>query len=414
MAVTLSVPRKHDEAANYFFAPCPRGLAPALAEELAEMGVRNAEPAEAGVAFTGAFDLVYAVNLHSRIASRVLWRVAQFPYASENDIYERAKEVRWREHFSAERTFKIETNAHRSPVRSLDFVTLRVKDAIADHFRSALGRRPSVAPRDPDLRVHTFLDATTCTLYIDTSGEPLFKRGRRDAVGEAPLKKNLAAGILRIAGWRPGIALIDPMCGAGTFLVEAAEIAPSRAPGRARSFGFQKLARYNVSAWERALAAAERLEKPVAPLPIHGSDLYGRSLDHARQNIRDAELERAITLKQVNLLELAAPASSGMLVTNPPYGVRLGDKERLARFYPQLGDALKRRFAGWTAFIFSGDPDLARLIRLQPSRKTVLFNGALECRLYEYRMVAGGNRRRGPGAAPGKPAHGKPAPKPAR
>ena len=413
MPGTLSVPRKHDEGSNYFFAPCPRGLAPALVEELAEMGIRNGEPAEAGVAFTGAFDLAYAVNLHSRIASRVLWRVARFPYANENDIYERAKEVRWREHFSAERTFKVETNAHRSPVKSLDFVTLRVKDAIADHFRSALGRRPSVAPRDPDLRVHAFLDATTCTLYLDTTGEPLFKRGRREAVGEAPLKKNLAAGILRIAGWRPGIALLDPMCGAGTFLTEAAEIALARAPGRARAFGFQKLARYNVSAWERALAAAQRLEKPAAPLAIHGSDLYGRSLDHARQNLRDAELDRVVALKQVNLLELAAPASTGMLITNPPYGVRLGDKERLARFYPQLGDALKRRFAGWTAFIFSGDPELARLIRLQPSRKTVLFNGALECRLYEYRMVAGGNRRRGPGAA-ARHAPGKPAAKPAR
>ncbi len=257
---TISVPRKQEEGAHYFFAPCPRGLAPALAEELSELGVRATETAEAGVGFHGPFDLVYAVNLHARIASRVLWRVATFPYASEDDIYERAKEVRWREHFSAERTFKIETNAHRSPVKSLDFVTLRVKDAIADHFRSALGRRPSVAPRDPDLRVHAVLDATTCTLYIDTSGESLFKRGRRDHAGEAPLKKNLAAGILRIAGWRPGVPLLDPMCGAGTFLSEAAEIALGWAPGRARSFGFQKLARYNVSAWERALAAAARHE----------------------------------------------------------------------------------------------------------------------------------------------------------
>jgi putative N6-adenine-specific DNA methylase len=184
------------------------------------------------------------------------------------------------------------------------------------------------------------------------------------------------------------------MCGAGTFLSEAAEMSLHQAAGRARPFGFQKLARFDVRAWERALAAAQRAEKPAAPLPIHGSDLYGRSVDQARMNLRDAGLERVVALKQVNLLELTAPASSGMLVTNPPYGVRLGDKERLARFYPQLGDALKRRFAGWTAFIFSGDPELAKLIRLQASRRTVLFNGALECRLYEYRMVSGGNRRK--------------------
>jgi putative N6-adenine-specific DNA methylase len=384
---------KQQNPPNYFFAPCPRGLAPALAGELADLGAHHPQAAEAGVSFTGPFDLVYAANLHSRIASRILWRVAQFPYSNENDVYERGKEVQWREYFSAERTFKVETNAHRSPVKSLDFVTLRVKDAIADHFRGALGHRPSVSPRDPDVRVHAFLDAKMCTLYIDTSGEPLFKRGRRDFVGEAPLKKNLAAGILRIAGWRPGVALLDPMCGAGTFLSEAADISLARAPGRSRAFGFQNLSRYNASTWERLLAKAQREEKPMAPLPIYGSDLYGRTVDSARMNLRDAGLESAVTLKQVNLLELSAPAATGLLVTNPPYGVRLGEKEDLAQFYPQLGDTLKKRFAGWTAFILSGDPELAKLIRLSASKRTVLYNGALECRLYEYRMVAGGNRR---------------------
>ncbi len=363
-----------------------------LAEELRALGAVNPVAAEAGVSFTGPFDLVYDVNLHSRIASRVLWRLARFAYRNEDEVYENTKLVRWREHFSAERTFKVETNAHRSPVKSLDFVTLRVKDAVADHFRTALGRRPSVAPRDPDVRIHAFLDASACTLYLDTSGEPLFKRGRRDHVGEAPLKKNLAAGILRIADWRPGMALLDPMCGGGTFLAEAAEMALGRAPGRGRNFGFQKLARFNAATWERVLARAQREERPPEPLPIYGSDLYGRSLDAARMNLRDADLDRAVTLKQANLLELSAPAPRGMLVTNPPYGVRLGEKERLTDFYPKLGDLLKKRFSGWTAFIFSGDPDLARLIRLSPSRKTVLFNGALECRLYEYRMVPGGNR----------------------
>jgi putative N6-adenine-specific DNA methylase len=394
---------KQPAAAENFFAPCPRGLAPVLADELRALGAVNPEAAEAGVSFTGPFDFVYEANLRSRIASRVLWRVARFPYRKEDDIYEGAKAVRWREHFSAERTFKIETNAHRAPVKSLDFITLRVKDAVADHFRQALGRRPSVASRDPDVRIHAFLDAQTCTLYLDTSGEPLFKRGRRDAVGEAPLKKNLAAGILRIADWRPGVPLLDPMCGGGTFLAEAAEISLGRAPGRTRSFGFQKLARFNASTWDRVLTRAQREEKAADRLPIFGSDLYGRSLDAARMNLRDQDLDRAVTLKQVNLLELSAPAARGMLVTNPPYGVRLGEKEKLAEFYPKLGDQLKKRFADWTAFIFSGDPDLARLIRLSPSRKTVLFNGALECRLYEYRMVSGGNRKRGltPGSDPG-------------
>lgn len=386
--------RKAAPSGESFFAPCPRGLAPVLAEELAALGALRPQPADAGVAFTGPFDLVYTANLRSRIASRILWRVARFPYANENDIYGAAREVRWRELFAVERTFKVETNAHRSPVKSLDFVTLRVKDAIADHFRDATGSRPSVSARDPDVRVHAFLDARECTLYVDTSGEPLFKRGRREHVGEAPLKKNLAAGILHLAGWKPGMPLLDPMCGAGTFLSEAADMSLARAPGRERDFGFRNLARFEAPRWERLHAAALREQKPLGLLPIYGSDLLGRSVEQARRNLQDAGLEGAVTFKQANLLELSAPAAHGMLVTNPPYGVRLGEKERLAEFYPVLGDALKQRFAGWTAFIFSGDPELAKRIRLHPSRKTVLFNGALECRLYEYRMVAGGNRAR--------------------
>jgi putative N6-adenine-specific DNA methylase len=245
----------------------------------------------------------------------------------------------------------------------------------------------------PDVRIHVFLDDKSCTLYVDTSGESLFKRGKRDHVGEAPLKKNLAAGILRLAHWKPGTPLLDPMCGAGTFLSEAAEIWLGRAAGRNRDFGFQKLARFNETTWDRMLANARKSEKPVEPLPIFGSDLYGRSLGHAVLNMREAGLEAAVKLKQVNLLELSPPAPGGAIVTNPPYGVRLGEKEELAAFYPQLGDALKQRFSGWTAFIFSGDPELPKLIHLKASRKTVLYNGALECRLYEYRMVAGGNRK---------------------
>jgi putative N6-adenine-specific DNA methylase len=392
---------KQDTGTHYFFAPCPRGLAPALAAELAELGAEDCEAAEAGVAFTGPFELIYTTNLHSRIASRILWRVAKFAYKTEDDVYAGANAVKWSHYFNADRTIKVDTNAHRSPVKSLDFITLRVKDAVADHFRSATGRRPSVDARDPDVRIHVFLDDKLATLYVDTSGESLFKRGKRDHVGEAPLKKNLAAGILRLAKWKPGIPLLDPMCGAGTFLSEAAEMWLGRAAGREREFGFQKLARYNESTWDRMLANAKKSEKAVEPLPIYGSDLYGRSLGHAVLNMREAGLEDAVKLKQVNLLELSPPRAAGSIVTNPPYGVRLGEKEELAAFYPQLGDALKQKFPGWNAYIFSGDTDLPKLIRLQASRKTVLYNGALECRLYEYRIVQGGNR---PATRPVDPA----------
>src|SRR5258708_2867450 len=252
-AGTQPAPRilvKQDTGTHYFFAPCPRGLASPLSEELRELGAAGLEASDAGVAFTGPFDLVYTVNLHSRIASRVLWRVAKFPYKTEDDVYNGAHGVRWHTYFNADRTFKVDTNAHRSPVKSLDFITLRVKDAIADQFRAAAGRRPSVEARDPDIRVHVFLDDKACTLYVDTSGESLFKRGKRDHVGEAPLKKNLAAGILRLAKWRPGVPLLDPMCGAGTFLSQAAGMSLGRAARRRRPFGFGKPARFHRATWD--------------------------------------------------------------------------------------------------------------------------------------------------------------------
>lgn len=387
----VEVARKEPSAVP-FFATCPRGLAGALARELEALGATEIKAGDAGVEFAGPFELAYAANLESRLATRILARVAKFDYRNENDIYEGARRVRWHAHFGVERTFKVETNAVKAPVKSLDFITLKVKDAIADAFREALGRRPDVAPRSPDVRVHVFLDAKWCTLYLDTSGEPLFKRGRRDKTGEAPLKKNLAAGLLRLSGWNPGEPLLDPMCGAGTILVEAAEMALGLAPGRDRAFGFERLTRFDAAAWARIKAASAARAQPVAPRMIHGSDLYGRTLDAARANLRDMGLEGVVTLKQANLLELSAPAPSGVLVTNPPYGVRLGEKEELARFYPELGHLLKQRFAGWTAYIFSGDPELPKLIRLSATKRTVLYNGAIECRLYEYRMVAGGNR----------------------
>jgi putative N6-adenine-specific DNA methylase len=382
-----------EPAALQFYATCPRGLAAALAEELAGLGATAVKAGDAGVAFEGPFELAYAANLESRLATRILWRVAHFEYRKEQDIYEGARGVRWHAHFGVERTFRVETNAVKAPVKSIDFITLRVKDAIADVFREALARRPDVASRDPDVRVHAFLDAKRCTLYLDTSGEPLFKRGRRDQVGEAPLKKNLAAGLLRLSGWKPETPLLDPMCGAGTILVEAAEMALELAPGRGRPFGFEKLSRFDARAWNEVKAASAARAQPVGPRQVFGSDLYGRTLDAARANLRDMGLEGVVALKQANLLDLSAPAPEGILVTNPPYGVRLGEKEELARFYPELGHLLKQKFAGWTAYIFSGDPELPKLIRLSASRRTVLYNGAIECRLYEYRMVTGANRR---------------------
>ena len=376
-----------------FFATCPRGLEQALADELSGLDARDVKPVDGGARFAGEFSLCYAANLESRIASRVLWQVGAGAYRTENDIYEAARALPWREWFGPERTIRVGTSAIRSPLKSIDFVTLRVKDAVCDSLRAAAGRRPDVDTHAPDVRIQTFLTATDFTIYIDTSGEPLFKRGYRAAAGVAPLRENLAAGILRLSGWRPDTALFDPMCGSGTFLTEAALIAGNIAPGSRRDFGFEKLVQFERKAWDGLLARAKEKEKIPLKTNIYGSDRYGDALKLARANLAVIGLEDAVTLKQANVLEMPAPAPPGIIVTNPPYGVRLDEQQALAAFYPKLGDTLKKNYAGWTAYILSADMALAKLIGLKASRRTPLFNGALDCRLFEYRVVAGGMRR---------------------
>ena len=374
------------------FAPCPRGLEDALAAELAGLGASAVRAVAGGVAFEGDTRVLYRANLESRIATRVLLRLFTVAYRSEEDIYRAAYEFDWPQRFDVARSIRVYLTAQRCPLKSLDFLTLRIKDAVCDRFRSAVGSRPNVDTRAPEVRIHAFLDATQFTLYLDTSGEPLFKRGARAAQGEAPLKENLAAGILRLTGWQPGTALLDPMCGGGTFLVEAAQIALDIAPGSARSFGFEKLKDFDAALWQALRAEAEARRKPLAPLPIYGSDLYGDTLKLAHANLSAAGLEQAVQLKQANALEISAPAATGVLLTNPPYGERMGEQQELAEFYPKFGDALKQKFAGWNCYILSADMNLPKLIKLQVSRRTPLFNGALECRLFEYKIVAGSMR----------------------
>jgi putative N6-adenine-specific DNA methylase len=377
-----------------FFAPCPRGLEALLAQELAALGATGVATTDGGAHFAGPLPLCYRANLESRIASRILWRVASAPYRSEEDIYRTTLALTWPLWFDVSNTLRVNVSALRCPLKSLDFVTLRIKDAICDAFRTHGGERPSIDTRAPDVRIHAFLTADELTLYLDTSGEPLFKRGYRSAAGDAPLRENLAAGILRLAGWTPGEALLDPMCGSGTLLIEAALMALDIAPGARRGFGFERLRNFDRRLWDKLKSDTLARERPRTALPVYGSDLYGEELKPARANLAAAGLENVIRLKQANVLEIAAPAASGVIVTNPPYGVRLGTQEELAQFYPKLGDALKQKFSGWRAYIFSGDRELPKLIHLAASRRTPLFNGALECRLYEFKLVAGSMRRK--------------------
>jgi len=234
-----------------FFAPCPRGLEVPLAAELAALGASAVAPTDGGVAFEGPLALAYAANLESRLASRVLWRVGSGRYRDERDVHALAKSIPWPRYFRGDRTLRVDVAATRSPLTSLEFATLTVKDAVCDRFRADTGTRPSVDKRAPDVRVHVHLTADAATVYLDTSGEPLFKRGWRRDTEAAPLRENLAAGLLLLAGWRVGEPLLDPMCGSGTIAIEAALLAANRAPGLGRTFGFQKLAWYDGPTWQR-------------------------------------------------------------------------------------------------------------------------------------------------------------------
>ena len=383
-----------EKSMQRFFAPCPRGLEAVLAGELAELGGAEIAVAEGGAGFSGPMAIAYAANLHSRIASRVLWQVGSGRYRSEEDVYRGANALDWAQLFDGALTIRVNVAAVRSPLNSLDFITLRIKDAVCDKFRSQTGVRPDVDTAQPDVRIHAFLETERFTLYLDTSGEPLFKRGARQMTGEAPLRENLAAGILKLSGWTPDLPLLDPMCGSGTFLIEALQIALGIAPGAQRHFAFEKLRNFDEAAWSAIKAAAEARPAPNPSPAIFGSDLYGEALKLARVNLAAAGFADRVGLKQANMLEISAPAAAGVLVANPPYGVRIGEQDELASFYPQVGDALKKKFAGWRAYVFTADMRLPKLIGLSPSKRTPLYNGALECRLYEFRIVQGSMRKK--------------------
>lgn len=389
-------PQRAASGEELFFATCPRGLEAALAAELETLGAKGVRATEGGVAFAGKLDLVYTVNLWSRLASRMLWQVGSGRYRNQQDIYDAALRLDWPRWFALANTIRVNVTAIRSPLTSLDFITLKIKDAVCDRFRSATGERPSVDTAAPDVRIHAFLTADTCTFYLDTSGDALFKRGYRKDALEAPLRENLAAGMLKLAGWTAAQPLVDPFCGSGTILIEAAMMACDMAPGFGRVFGFRRLSWFDGTAWQAAREyAGRRAEagRAGAVLQLHGSDIAPAAITAARANAAGLGLDGMIELRLADALTLAAPAAEGLILTNPPYGVRLGADDDLPALYAAFADTMKRNFAGWRAWVLCGEIGLMKAIRLAPSRKIPLFNGALECRLVEYRLVAGSNRK---------------------
>lgn len=378
---------------NRYFATCPRGLEQLLADELSLVSAKSIKLTDGGVSFDGDWAVCYAANLHSRIATRILWQVARGKYLNEEDLFEAAYKLNWPQWFDVKHDFMVKVTGVKCPLKSLEFATLKIKDAVCDKFRQAVGARPYIDTKTPAVRIHAYLAADEYQFYLDTSGAALYQRGNRGASIEAPLRENLAAGILKLSGWQVGQPLLDPMCGSGTFLLEAAMVALDMAPGHKRSFGFEVLKTFEPNIWNKLKTQAATKVKAVSFQKIYGSDVDLRAVRIAKKNLEDAGLLAAVQLSQQDIVNVIAPADSGVMVTNPPYGVRIGEEDDLVMLYPKMGEALKRRFAGWNTYFLTNDLTMPKVMRLTPSKRTPLYNGALECRLFEIKMVAGSNRK---------------------
>ena len=375
-----------------YFASCPRGLEAILSGELTALGAGDIKVVDGGVKFESSTEVMYRANLTSRIATRILCRVANGDYKNEDDLYNAALNVKWASLFDVSHGIKVSTTGVKCPLKSLDFMTLRIKDAICDQFRSQVNARPNVEIRDPDIRIHLYLEADYFDLYIDTSGQPLYQRGFRKSSVEAPIRENLAAGILALSGWEPGEPLLDPMCGSGTFLIEAAMIALNQAPGLKRNFGFEHWSNFDSIHFKKIKSEYQSNIRPVVFSHIYGSDEDLRAIRVTKGNLEEAGLKVAVELSRKSFNDIVAPAKEGILITNPPYGVRIGEDEDLAEAYPLWASTMKQKLSGWRTYFLTSDLRMPKLMRLSPSKKTPLYNGALDCRLFEIKMVAGSNR----------------------
>lgn len=402
------------------FLPCAAGVEDFLAQEVHALTGRAGQDLltlRGGVRVQADWRDAMKLNLHSRLSQRVLIELAHAPYRNEHDLYAIASGVAWEIWFTPKQTFKIETTAQHSPLQSLNFATLRIKDAIADRFRAkAGGVRPSIETQWPDSRVFAHLTTDACTLYIDTSGEPLFKRGWRQDKGDAPLKETLAAAMLAASGWwnpETGAVstqpLYDPCCGSGTIVIEAAQIALGIAAGSLRRFGFEKLLPFQPHVWAALKAEAQPAAPPAeaaAPV-IFGSDVSHRMVDFAERNAERAGVAAAVQFRGGDALQRMPPAPSGVIVLNPPYGERIevggvaraqgreeAQTEDGGEFFVQLASHWKKNYAGWTAWLLTPDLQLPKRMRLKESRRVPMWNGPIECRLFKFEMVAGSARGR--------------------
>jgi putative N6-adenine-specific DNA methylase len=397
------------------FLPCAGGIESLLAQECERILAHGAQEVRAlrgGVEVRGGLREAMQLNLQSRLAQRVLWLLADGPYHNEVDLYDLARHVDWTHWITPEQTLSVDSTAHRSPLKSLNFANLRIKDAVCDALREAAGARPSVDTRHPTLPLALHLTENHAYLYADTSGQALFKRGWRDASakkGDAPLKETLAAAMLAAAGWQGRAEdgpLFDPCCGAGTIAIEAAQIACGIAPGLQRRFAFEQQLpwRGELAAW-RAMKAQAQAAVHASAVPIFAGDVSFRMTDFAAANARAAGVAQAIAFKTADALQRPPPTERGTLILNPPYGERIaaggrgsGQREHFdgggtpAEFFSQLATHWKRHYPGWTAWVLSPEMKLPSLMRLKETRRVPMYNGPIECRLFRFDMVAGSAR----------------------
>ncbi len=397
------------------FLPCAAGVEDYLAPEVQTItGLSGTDVVKrrGGVWVKGSWRAVQLLNLHCRLAQRVLVELSYTEYRNERDLYQAASAVAWEIWFTPRQSIKVEVTAQHSPLTSLNFAALKIKDAVCDRFRDkAQGVRPDVDTRNPDVRIYAHLTTDSCTLYIDTSGEPLFKRGWREDTGDAPLKETLAAATLAASGWADGEGdlpvLYDPCCGSGTVVIEAAQIACNIAPGSLRHFAFEKYLPFQAHVWaairEEAQARVVHPE-PGQPALIYGSDVAFRMVDFARRNAERAGVADVIAFRGGDALQRMPPVpQGGVMLLNPPYGERIAVAgvagqgagreaawmDQDGDFFAQLASHWKKHYTGWSAWILTPDLKLPSAMRLKESRRVPLWNGPLECRLFRFDLVAG-------------------------
>ena len=364
-----------------------RGLEEVLAKELVNLGANNVSIDRRVVSFTGDQRMLYKANLYCRTASRILKPIVSFKATNADEVYEQVKLIDWSQYLDVKKTFAIDATVFSEEFRHSKFVTYRVKDAIADWFMERENRRPSIRLDNPDLFLNVHISHTQCTISLDSSGESLHKRGYRDAQTEAPINEALAAGMLLLAGWDGKSNFIDPMCGSGTFLIEAALIALNIPPCIYRqSFAFEKWTDFDKELFEE-LYNDDSLERPFE-FKIMGADVSPRAVKIAQENIKAAGLHKYITVEQCSISDWELQTETGLIVTNPPYGERLLSDD-LFGLYAQLGETLKHKFTGSTAWVISSHVDCLQRVGLRPSAKVKLLNGALDCEFWKYELFRG-------------------------